>query len=73
MRTLALVLGWIALVLGVALLLLAVLSWPPEGLFFGAPYLFGVPGLFLTAAGGVLLWVGGRLGRSKSEGAGRSR
>jgi hypothetical protein len=48
--------GTIFLLLAVLLCLLAVVSWPPEGLFFGLPFFFLMPALLLGIAGG-LLWL----------------
>ncbi len=58
LRTFARVVGWIALILGLGLLALAVTSWPPQGLFFAASYFFGFPGLFFFLLGAALLWIG---------------
>jgi hypothetical protein len=48
--------GAIFLLFAVLLSLLALVSWPPEGLFFGLPFFFLVPALLLGIAGG-LLWL----------------
>ncbi len=48
--------GAIFLLLAVLLSLLALASWPPEGLFFGLPFFFLIPALLLAIAGG-LLWL----------------
>jgi hypothetical protein len=60
MRRVAAVFGWIALALAVALILLAMLAWPPGGLMFALPFVFLIPGVFLALVGGLLLWAGGR-------------
>jgi vacuolar-type H+-ATPase subunit I/STV1 len=60
MKRAARVLGWIALFLAGGLLLLGVSTWPPEGLYFAAPYFFLAPGVALALVGGVLVWFGGR-------------
>jgi hypothetical protein len=53
--------GWIALITGLLLDLLGVLALPDGGLFFALPYFFLIPGMALTAAGGLLAF----LARSK--------
>ncbi len=45
--------GAIFLLLAVLLSLLALASWPPEGLFFGLPFFFLMPALLLAIAGGL--------------------
>jgi hypothetical protein len=37
------------------LMALAIASWPPEGLFFGLPFLFLIPSLLCGMVGGLLL------------------
>jgi hypothetical protein len=46
--------GAIFLLFAVLLGLLALVSWPPEGLFFGLPFFFLMPALLL-GIGGILL------------------
>ncbi len=48
--------GAIFLLLAVLFSLLALASWPPEGLFFGLPFFLLMPALLLGIAGG-LLWL----------------
>jgi len=48
--------GAIFLLFAVLLSLLALVSWPPKGLFFGLPFFFLMPALLLGIAGG-LLWL----------------
>jgi len=45
--------GAIFLLFAVLLGLLALVSWPPEGLFFGLPFFFLMPALLLGIAGGL--------------------
>ena len=47
--------GAIFLLFAVLLSFPALVSWPPEGLFFGLPFFFLMPALLLGIAGGLLL------------------
>jgi len=60
MRSCAHVIGCLALVGAAALVLLALLTWPPGGLMFALPFVFLIPGIALALVGGVLVWVGRR-------------
>jgi vacuolar-type H+-ATPase subunit I/STV1 len=46
--------GWLFLLLGLLLCLLGVLCLPDGGLLFALPYFFLIPGIALTASGGLL-------------------
>ena len=48
-------LGWMFLILGLALDLLGALALPDGGLMFALPYFFLIPGITLTAIGGFML------------------
>lgn len=73
MRRVSRVLGWIALGLASALILLGISTWPPGGLMFALPFVFLIPGVFLALVGGILLWAGkprssgSRQGRMRNE------
>jgi hypothetical protein len=60
MKTLARVLGWIAVVLATLLTFAGIAVWPPGGLMFALPFVFLMPAAVLWAVGWLLL----RLGRA---------
>jgi hypothetical protein len=47
--------GIFFLICAATLVALAIAAWPPEGLFFGLPFLFLIPALFCGIVGGLLL------------------
>ena len=47
--------GIFFLICTTTLVVLAMASWPPEGLFFGLPFLFLIPALLCGIVGGLLL------------------
>lgn len=49
--------GWIFLILGFMLSLLGVLALPDGGLMFALPYFFLIPGIALTAIGGLMVFL----------------
>jgi hypothetical protein len=59
-RRVAIVFGWILLVIAGGLILLVISSWPPGGLMFALPFVFLMPGLLFALIGGALLWWGRR-------------
>jgi hypothetical protein len=48
-------LGSVFLILGLPLCLLGVLALPDGGLMFALPYFFLIPGIALTAIGGLMI------------------
>lgn len=49
--------GWLFLILGLSLSLLGVLALPDGGLMFALPYFFLIPGMALTASGGLMVFL----------------
>ena len=47
--------GIFFLICATILVALAIAIWPPEGLFFGLPFIFLIPALLCGIVGGVLL------------------
>lgn len=68
MRTLARVLGWLMLGLGLLLCLFGILALPDGGLMFALPYVFLLPGIaFAGMAGLVLFFTRATPGRRSSR------
>jgi hypothetical protein len=68
LRTLARVLGWIAVVVAALLTVAGIAAWPPGGLMFALPFVFLMPAAVFWAAGLLLLRAGRRPEASATEG-----
>ncbi len=68
LRTLARVLGWIAVVVAALLTIAGIAVWPPGGLMFALPFVFLMPAAVFWAVGLLLLRLGRRPEASATEG-----